>query len=107
MNQRAVHERKLRLHPKDFICVLGGDCQKPIADAIPTNMVVEYGIGYKGTFSKYRVFESYAWMHHIYGRQREDNGGNHSVCDEVIPNYFDPKDFKLSKKEDYFLFVGR
>ena len=32
-------------------------------------MTVEYGIGYNGTFAKYRVFESYAHMHKIWGAQ--------------------------------------
>ena len=52
-------------------------------------MVVEYGIGYNGTFAKYRVFESYAHMHKIWGAQ----GGfdpDGKFYDVVIPNYFEP-----------------
>jgi len=105
MNQKASEEIKKRLKPRDFICLIGGNCQKPIADAFPRHMAVEFGIGYTGVFSKYKVFESYAWMHHIYGLQKEGNGNSY---DAVIPNYFDPEDFPFSdKKEDYFLFIGR
>jgi glycosyltransferase involved in cell wall biosynthesis len=68
-------------------------------------MSVEFGIGYDGTFSRYRVFESYAWMHYVYGLTKTPNG---QYYDTVIPNYFDPNDFPFSeKKDDYFLFVGR
>jgi glycosyltransferase involved in cell wall biosynthesis len=68
-------------------------------------MSVEFGIGYHGVFSKYRVFESYAWMHHIYGELHQGDGNSY---DAVIPNYFDPADFPLcTQKEDYYLYVGR
>lgn len=103
-NHRAIAEIGKRIEKKDFICLIGGNCQKAIADAFPAHMSVEFGIGYEGVFSKYRVFESYAWMHHVYGIRNERNGSNY---DAVIPNYFDPADFELMPKEDYYLFIGR
>lgn len=105
MNNKAIHEMKFRIKPRDFVCLIGGVCQKPIADAFPKHMTVEFGIGYTGVFSKYKVFESYAWMHHVYGLLKEGNGNSY---DAVIPNYFDPADFPFSeKRDDYFLFIGR
>ena len=105
MNSRAIIEITKRVQKKDFICLIGGYCQKPIADAFPDHMTVEFGIGYKGVFSKYKVFESYAWMHYVYGLQAFDNGQNY---DCVIPNYFEVEDFPFSKeKEDYFVYLGR
>lgn len=107
MNTQAVKEISKRIGPRDFICLIGGDCQKPIADAFPQHMSVEYGIGYVGTFAKYRVFESYAHMHYVYGTKLDDNG---HFFDAVIPNYYDVEEFPLSdeKSDDpYFLFVGR
>jgi len=105
MNNNAIKAISSRIQQKDFICVIGGNCQKPIADAFPAHITVEFGIGYEGIFAKYRVFESYAWMHHVYGLQGIKTGLNY---DTVIPNYFDPDDFPYSKKkDDYFLFVGR
>lgn len=104
---RAIKERALQ---KDFICVIGGNAQQPIAVALPEMITVEFGVGYGGVFSKYRVFESYAWMHTVYGSQ---SGGNPHRCDghwwdEVIPGYLDPDMFPYSEeKEDYFLYVGR
>jgi len=56
-NNKAIIEIAKRIQEKDFICVIAGNCQKPIADFFPSNMTVEFGIGYTGTFAKYRVFE--------------------------------------------------
>jgi glycosyltransferase involved in cell wall biosynthesis len=104
-NERAIKEIKKRAKPKDFVCIIGGNCQKQIADGLPDLMSVEYGIGYEGTFAKFRVFESYAHMHYCSGLARDDNG---HFYDTVIPNYFDPEEFTLrEKKDDFYLFIGR
>lgn len=105
MNTAASIAIRQRAKPRDFVCLIGGNCQKPIADALPDLMSVEYGIGYEGVFSPYRCFESHAWRHYIYGRLGETNGAN---FDTVIPNYFDPAEFHISpNKDDYCLFIGR
>lgn len=104
-NLKAIHAIRERIQPKDFICVIAGTCQKPIADHFPGHLTVEFGIGYSGTFSNYRVFESYAWMHYLYGKQGTPDGRSY---DCVIPNFFDPADFPFSEeKDDYFLYIGR
>jgi len=104
-NKRAINEIQDRSEPTDFVCLIGGVCQKQIADGLPAMMSVEFGIGYSGVFSKFRVYESYAWMHYVHGLLADDNG---HFFDAVIPNYFDPKDFTLKEtKEDYYLFIGR
>jgi hypothetical protein len=56
-------------------------------------MVVELGIGYEGSFAKYRVFESYAWMHYTYGKIDQSDNGRFFDC--VIPNYFNTEEFPL------------
>ena len=94
-----------RAQPKDFLCLIAGWSHKPIADIFPNLMAVEFGIGYKGTFSNYRVFESYAWMHYHYGMKGLEHG---RWYDAVIPNYFEREAFPYrSKKEDFYLYVGR
>lgn len=105
-NNRAIEEIAKRSSKKDFVCLIGGYCQKPIADMLTDMMCVEFGVGYPGVFSKYKVFESYSFMHEVYGIQRIANGQNY---DAVIPNYFDPLDFPSydGPKEDYYLFIGR
>lgn len=106
MNSNTIRAMAERIQPRDFICIIGGLCQKVIADAFPGNMSVEYGIGYDGTFSKYRVFESYAWLHTVHGLQYDHYHGN--FYDTVIPNYYDEEEFPFAEKsDDYYLFIGR
>lgn len=107
-NANAAFEVRRRAHKKDFVCVLGGACHQPLCNALADKpvMPVEYGIGYFGTFAKHRVFESYAHMHHVYGRGGNDPDGQ--FFDAIIPNYFQLEDFTFQEQpSDYFLFVGR
>lgn len=106
-NSRAVEAMRDRLQPHDFICLIGGLSHKPIADALPQYMSVEFGIGYPATFAKYRVWESYAWMHAQYG-SRGPAQADGQWFDAVIPGYLDPGEFPYrDRKDDYYLFVGR
>jgi glycosyltransferase involved in cell wall biosynthesis len=108
-NGRAVEEIKRRMQQRDFICLIGGTCQKPIADSLDKSVtVVEYGIGYNGTFAPFRVFESYAHMHRIYGQEAQGHDPDGHTYDAVIPNYYDPADFPFcSTVGDYYLYLGR
>lgn len=104
-NDNAIEEINKRKQSGDFLLSSFGNYQKVIANNVNIPLTVESGIGYSGTFAKYRVFESYAWMHYIYGCERRGDG---LFCDAVIPNYFNPDDFDYSEsKEDYFLYLGR
>ncbi|NLZ46262.1 MAG: glycosyltransferase family 4 protein [Clostridiales bacterium] len=98
---KAILDRK---QDKDILlCTMGFD-QKQIADAVNL-LTVEPGIGYSGVFSGHKVFESYAWMHHIYGVFGIEDG---NWYDAVIPNYFEVDDFPFQpKKKDYLLYMGR
>ncbi|WP_054811448.1 glycosyltransferase [Nocardia arizonensis] len=109
-NEHAITEIAKRKRDRDFICLLGGIYQQPIADQFPELMTVEFGIGYSGVFAQYRVFESYAWMHSIYGARSPADVMNTrgQFYDTVIPNYYEVEDFPFSDtKDDYFLFIGR
>lgn len=102
-----MHER---IQAQDFICLIGGYAQKPIADAFPHHLGVEFGIGYSGTFAKYRVFESYAWMHMVYGAETGGNAGakDGHWFDAVIPNQIEDGLYDLPEhRGDYALYMGR
>ena len=103
-NQNAIEAINSRKQAKDILLCPMGNYQEPISKAVNL-LTVEPGIGYSGVFSSYRVFESYAWMHYVYGLLKKDNG---AWYDAVIPNYFDPADFPFQpKKQDYLLYFGR
>jgi glycosyltransferase involved in cell wall biosynthesis len=103
-NKNAIQGILERKQDRDILLCPMGNYQKPIADAVQL-LTVEPGIGYTGVFCSNRVFESYAWMHHVYGLLHMDDG---VWYDAVIPNYFDPNDFPFqSQKQDYLLYFGR
>ncbi len=106
-NRNAIAAIRERCQAGDFLLCTMGNYHKPIAQAeYPSQpWVVEPGIGYEGVFSSFRAFESYAWMHYVYGATHQADG---SWYDAVIPNYFDPADFPFAeRKGEYALYVGR
>ncbi len=107
-NATVINKMRERLEPKDFICLIGGYAHKPIADAFPNHTSVEFGIGYGGTFAKYRVFESYAWMHSIYAGHTNPTAVDGGFFDAVIPGYLEPEMFPAGDGDgDYYFFIGR
>lgn len=108
-NTNAINEIGKRLEHKDFICLIAGHASKPIADAFPNELSVEFGIGYGGWFAKYKVFESYAWMHACYGSKvNNPHDLDGKFYDTVIPSYIDIKDFPFQEvPDDYYLYIGR
>ena len=107
-NANVIRLMQGHLQARDFICLIGGSAHKPIADAFPAHISVEFGVGYGGVFSKYRVFESYAWMHSIYAGWKNPTTVDGQFFDTVIPGYLEPEMFPLGKGDgDYYLFIGR
>jgi glycosyltransferase involved in cell wall biosynthesis len=108
MNTRAADEIRERWRPGDLLGLIGGLCQKQIVDELADlkPLVVEWGIGYSGVLdNSCKVFESYAWMHHVAGLRRQDSI---AYFDDVIPNCFDPRDFAFRDRPgEYLLFMGR
>lgn len=104
-NARAIIAIAARAKPKDIILCSTGWAQRPITEAFPEMLAVEYGVGYEGICLERCAFESYAWMHHVYGLRGIQDGRNY---DAVIPNFFDPDDFTFGGGAgDYLLFLGR
>lgn len=107
-NNRCAEQINSRKQKGDIICLMAGRLNKPLADQLGNSvLIVEYGIGYNGPFAPYRVFESYAHMHKIWGAE----GGfdpDGKFYDAVIPNYLNPADYPFkAEKQDYYLYLGR
>jgi len=89
-NIRAAEEVAIRKQPGDYLLLFWGLGHAHVAKCHPDMIVVEPGIGsFNNVLAPYSVFESYAVMHHIYGRFNLMP----RLYDAVIPNYFDPEDF--------------
>jgi len=112
-NSNVIKAMVPRLQKEDFLCVIGGICHQMIAAAFPHITCVEFGIGYTGTFAKYRVWESYAWMHLVYGAQAQNHDAYRADgiwFDEVIPGYLEIDRFPFGPREersDYYMYLGR
>lgn len=104
-NSRCATQIEKLKQPRDIICQITGYPQQYVSNKHPDLMTVEYSIGYKGSFSNYRVFESATWQHMTYGAQNIDVG---RFFDAVIPCFFDPEELPFCEKPDpYFVYVGR
>ncbi len=104
-NARAAGAVMEREEPGDLL-LLSTSVQMPVARAATSCRVLEPFVGYEGVQADFCAFESYAWMHHVYGIKGWRNG---RAFDAVIPNYFDPADFPSggSGAGEYLLFMGR
>lgn len=92
----------------DFLLCTQGPYYKAIADAVNLFLTCEPGVGYRGSYMRFRAFESAYIQNFTYGSEHPRECINGSYYDRIIPNYFDPKDFKYSnKKSDYYFFIGR
>lgn len=105
-NKNAIVEINKRAKKNDFLLCSFGVQNKAIADNCPNMIIVEMGIGYENTFAPHRIFESYAWMHYLYGK--ENKHLNPNFYDAVIPHYYDLDDYIYNdEKEDYYFFIAR
>lgn len=106
-SRRAEREIRKRIKSRDLICVSAGLAQKPLTDRFPEHMAVEFCVGYGGTYSNYKVFESYAWMHTHYGKSGGTDPDGH-WWDAVIPPAFEMGQFPVrTEPGEYFAYFGR
>ncbi len=105
---KCIEEINKRKKDDDFLLIMQGYYHKPIADAVNLHLTCEPGIGYRGSVKGYyRAFESAALRNFTYGSENPFGDINGSYYDRVIPNYFDPKDFKVGEgKGGYYLYIG-
>ncbi len=119
--KNAIKELNRRKEPGDILLISNGNWLREISDVAGEGIVtIEPYVGYLGFYAKYKVFPSYAWMHHMYGvsfgikegRKTPDMPKENFVTgnwyDAVIQHFFDPADHTFEeKKDDYFLYTGR
>lgn len=108
-NRRAIAAIGDHAEPGDLLCIIAGLAQAPIVQAFPHLRACEFGVGYTGVIPSgtFRAFESYAWMHCVYGASGLDQADGR-FYDAVIPNYFDPAEFPLRVSDDgYLLYLAR
>lgn len=104
----CIDEINKRKKDDDFLLLTQGVYQKPIANSVKLFLTCEPGVGYRGSYSRFKAFESSYLQNFTYGSRNPGKSINGNYYDRVIPNYFDPKDFEYrQKKDDYFLFIGR
>lgn len=103
MNIAAAAAILERSKPEDFVGIIAGRCQEILSDLHLTTL--EWGIGYSGILKNtHHCFESYAWMHHVAGREQDDDV---RFYDTVIPNFFEVSDFPEGKGGGDYVFLGR
>jgi glycosyltransferase involved in cell wall biosynthesis len=103
--RKALLERMGKPH-EDILCLTWGGTQRTACEGVPQNHV-ESGIGYRHSWSNYRVYESYAWLHMQLGEAGLFSGNKFYWC--VIPNAFDLEmfDFNPEARGDELLYMGR
>ena len=106
-NMRSALEERVGDGRDAIICITWGGPQIEATSSLTQSAcVVESGIGYEHPTSAYRVYESYAWLHTLLGRDGRLHGGAWYWA--VIPNAFDPEMFEYRESPDgYFLYLGR
>lgn len=111
-NARITAALRERFGQRDIVCMttaVQADAVQPVCgEGYKNPLAVEWAVGYEGYASPFRAYESYAWMHHVYGLWKWRNG-NGKQFDRVIPNFFDPDEFiePVDHPDDYLLYVGR
>lgn len=107
-NVRAAEAIRERWEPQDVIGIIAGRCQAQVLDQLAdlSPLAVEWGIGYSGTInSTHKIYESYAWAHHVAGFYRADDV---RFFDDVIPNCYNIDDFIFGAEPGkYLLYLGR
>jgi len=99
-----LHESKY----SDIVLLPYGNIHQYVIDNIPDYkklIVIESGIGYDQLNYSMAIFDSYAWMHYLYGKNGVSQGRWH---DAVIPNCFYQSDYEFNRvSNDYIMFLGR
>jgi glycosyltransferase involved in cell wall biosynthesis len=96
------------LRGDDFLLITQGRYQQPIDQGVGLTLTCEPGIGYRGSYCKYRAFESSYIQNFTYGSQHPYASIDGNYYDRIIPNYFSNEDVEFGDgKGEYYLYIGR
>jgi len=102
---KYINENK---KPDHFLLLSQGSYHKYIADNVNFYLTIEPGIGYRGSYAKFRAFESSYIQNFTYGSENPRQSINGRYYDRIIPNYFETELFTFNNKpEDYLCYLGR
>jgi len=106
--ENAIENINLNKKPDHFLLLSQGSYHKYIADNVGLYLTLEPGIGYRGSYCKFRAFESSYIQNFTYGSENPRQSINGRYHDRVIPNYFETNLFNFNDKpEDYLCYLGR
>lgn len=104
-NDNVIKSLRERLEPQDPVILTWGWPQLAVANAFPDHLFIEGAIGYGSRVLPHAVFDTYAWMHYMYGKQGETHG---KFFDTAILGPFKPEQFlPVEAHEEYLLYIGR
>lgn len=104
-NVRAAQAIRDRKQPGDLIATIAGSAQALVSEWHPELRFLEYSVGYRGVCAPFRVFQSQAWRHTVYGFTGVDGD---RPFDAVIPPWFDADAVPVSDEaDDYVVYCGR
>uniref|UniRef100_A0A6C0JM60 Glycosyl transferase family 1 domain-containing protein n=1 Tax=viral metagenome TaxID=1070528 RepID=A0A6C0JM60_9ZZZZ len=90
---RSKLKENYRSNQTDIVCIpLSRMYENSIKDCNYT--IIEFGIGYSGSYLNYRIFESHAWLSHDLGMEKQ-SPNNYWF---VVPHSFNTNEYKLSLK---------
>lgn len=109
--RRAIRAIDARKRDDDFILATLGTHHMPITKKVGLTLTVEPGIGYRGSYARFRAFESNYIQYFTYGSQNPGKGMDGDFYHRVIPNYFELGDFPFAaepqRARPYYLFLAR
>jgi glycosyltransferase involved in cell wall biosynthesis len=88
---RTELQKHYRSTATDLVCFPFGRAHTAAIEGL-TVAYVESGIGYPDSFHGFRIFESYAWMHHVLGCEKKQG----QMYWFVVPNYYNVLEWPLS-----------
>ena len=85
-----------------------GVYQREIDEGVKLWLTCEPGIGYRGSYARFRAFESAYLQNFMAGSEHPRESIDGDWYSRVIPNYFEFNDFPFkAEKEDWFFYIGR